>query len=109
MRAKEDGKVEKYQDFWSKIWSEEVGHNEGASWFEDVEVELSKTEVQEDISITVEDIRNGVSKIANWKAAGPDLAQGFWFKKLAGLHSRFQECLQDCICQANVPVWMVRG
>ena len=48
--------------FWSKIWSEEVGHNEGASWLEDVEVELSTTEVQEDISITVENIRNGVSK-----------------------------------------------
>ena len=94
--------------FWSKIWSEEVGHNERASWLEDVEVELS-TEVQEDISITVEDIRNGVSKMANWKAAGPVLVQGFWFKKLTGLHSRLQECLQDCMCQGNVPEWMVRG
>ena len=62
--------------FWSKIWSEEVGHNERASWLEDVEVEFSTTEVQEDISITVEDIRNGVSKMANWKTAGPDLVQG---------------------------------
>ena len=26
--------------FWSNIWSEEVGHNERASWLEDVEVEL---------------------------------------------------------------------
>ena len=96
--------------FWSKIWSEEVvGHNEKASWLEDLEVEFSITEVQEDISITVEDIRNGVSKITNWKAAGPDLVQGFWFKKLTGLHSRLQECLQDCICQGNVPEWMVRG
>ena len=68
--------------FWSKIWSEGVGHSERASWLEDVEVEFSSTEVQKDISITVEDIRNGVSKMANWKAAGPDLVQGFWFKKL---------------------------
>ena len=95
--------------FWSKIWSEKVGQNERASWLEDVEVEFSTTEVQEDISITVENIRNGVSKMANWKAAGPDLVQGFWFKKLTGLHSRLQECLQDCICQGNVPEWMVRG
>ena len=63
--------------FWSKIWSEEVGHNERTSWLEDVEVEFSTTEVQEDNSINVEDIRNGVSKMANWKAAGPDLVQGF--------------------------------
>ena len=47
--------------------------------------------------------------MANWKAAGPDLVQGFSFKKLTGLHSRLQECLQDCICQGNVPEWMVRG
>ena len=39
-------------------------------------MELSTTEVQDDISITVKDIRNGVSKMENWKAAGPDLVQG---------------------------------
>ena len=65
--------------------------------------------MQEDISTTVEDIRNVVSKMANWQAAGPDLVQGFWFKKRTGLHSRLQECLQDCILQGNVPEWMVRG
>ena len=47
--------------------------------------------------------------MANWKAASPGLVQGFWFKKLTGLHPRLQECLQDRVCQANVPEWMVRG
>ena len=47
--------------------------------------------------------------MANWKAASPELVQGFWFKKLTGLHARLQECLLDCVCQANVPEWMVRG
>ena len=72
-------------------------------------MEFSRKEVQEDLSITVEDNRNGVSKMKNWKAAGPDLVQGFWFKKLTALHSILQECLQDCICQENVPEWMARG
>ena len=45
--------------------------------------------------------------MASWKAAGPELVQGSWFKKLLGLHSRLQECLQDCICQVSVPEWMV--
>ena len=54
-------------------------------------------EVQEDINITIEDIRTGVSKMANWKAAGPDLVQGYWFKKLPGLHARLQLHLQDCV------------
>ena len=95
--------------FWRKIWSGEVGHNERTSWLEDVEVDFRTTEEQEDIIITAEDIRNGVSKMANWNAAGPDLVQGFWFKKLTRLHSRLQECLQDCIYKGNVPEWMVRG
>ena len=43
--------------------------------------------------------------MANWKAAGPDLVQGYWFKKLPGL----QLHLQECVNQGNVPEWMVRG
>ena len=31
--------------FWSKIWSEEVGHIERASWLENVEVGFSRTEL----------------------------------------------------------------
>ena len=65
--------------------------------------------MQEDINITEEDIRTGVSKVANWKTAGLDLVKGFWFRKLLGLHFRLQECLQDCIVQGNVPEWMVRS
>ena len=95
--------------FWRKIWSEEVSHNEQASWLEEVEQKFSSIEVQEDINITVEDIRTVVSKMANWKAAGPDLVQGYWFKKLSGLHPMLQLHLQDCVRQGNVPEWMVRG
>lgn len=46
--------------------------------------------------------------MANWKAAGPDLVQAYWFKKLTRLHSRLQLYLQDCVSQGNVPKCMVR-
>ena len=95
--------------FWRTIWSEEVSHNVQASWLEKVEQEFSSIEVQEDTIITVADIRTVVSKMANWKAAGPDLVQGYWFKKLTGLHPRLQLYLHDCVRQGNVPEWMVRG
>ena len=95
--------------FWRKIWSEEANHNEQASWLEEVEQEFSTTDMQEDINITLEDVRNGIRKMANWKAAGPDLVQGFWFKNLPGLHPRLQCLLQDCVYQGNVPEWMVKG
>ena len=51
--------------FWRNVWSEEVGYNEKASWLEEVEKEFSKTEVQEDINITLEDVRAGVSRMVN--------------------------------------------
>ena len=70
---------------------------------------FSTIKVQEDINITVEDIRIGVSKMANYKAACPDLIQGYWFKKMPGLHPRLQLHLQDCAHQGNVSEWMVRG
>ena len=65
--------------------------------------------MQEDIIITMEDMRKGVNIMANWKAAGPDLVGGYWFKKLTGIHTRLLECLQDCVHQGNVPVWMFTG
>ncbi|XP_037776982.1 uncharacterized protein LOC119573954 [Penaeus monodon] len=103
-------KIKRYDErCQQKIWSEEVIHNEQASWLEQVDQEFSAIEVQEDINITMEDIRTGVSKMANWKAAGPDLVQGYWFKKLPGLHPRLQLHLQDCVRQENVPEWMVKG
>ena len=71
---------EEATSFWSKIWSEEASYNARASWLEDVELEFSTTEEQVDINITGGDIRSGVSKMANWKAASPELVQGFWFK-----------------------------
>jgi len=45
--------------FWSRIWSKEVNHN-----------------------YKVEDIRNGMNEREIWKAAGPDLLQGYLLKKL---------------------------
>ena len=44
--------------------------------------------------------------MANWRAASPDLVQGYWFKMI---HTRLQEYMQDSICQGNVPEWMIIG
>ena len=113
MERKEKGPEEpdpiEATSFWRKIWLEEVSHNERASWLEEAGQEFSTIEVQEDINITIEDIRTGVSKMANWKAAGPDLVQGYWFKKLPGLHARLQLHLQDCVNLGNVPEWTAKG
>ena len=48
-------------------------------------------------------------KMADWKAAGPYLVQGYWFKKLTGIDTKLQEYLQDCVCRGNVAEWMTIG
>ena len=83
--------------FWSGILSEEARHNDNASWLEQIEQEFSTTETQEDVTTTVEYIINGVNKVANWKAAG-SRQQAAGLLILTGIHTRFQECQQDCVC-----------
>ena len=53
-----------------------------------------KQQMQEDIQITLEDIQFGVRRMANWKAAGPDYIQGFWFERMTNLHPRLQNFFQ---------------
>lgn len=41
--------------------------------------------MQEENTITVEDIRAGVNKEGNWKAGDPDLVQEFWCKETVSI------------------------
>ena len=43
---------------------------------------MENLEKQEDIEITIDDIKSGIKKMSNWKAPGPDGVHGFWFKKI---------------------------
>ena len=44
--------------------------------------------------------------MSNWKAAGPDHEQGFWFKKTTSLHPKLKQHLQNCVNAGVVPTWM---
>ena len=59
--------------------------------------------MQEDIQITLEEFLSGLIKVANWKAAGPDLVHRLWFKKMAHLHLRLQKVLQEGVHSGKVP------
>ena len=83
--------------FWSDIWSKEVEHNKDAEWLEDFRHVMSDTQQQEKIEITVEKVQKMVQKIPNWKAPGPDMVQGYWFKNFRGMHTRLKECYTDCL------------
>lgn len=71
--------------------------------------DLRTTEIQEDIHITLQDLRTGVRTMSNWKAAGPDHVQGFWFKKMTELHPRLQEFLHGGVRSGDLPEWTTKG
>ena len=75
--------VNEGRKFWSEIWDNPVEHNENAEWLREIETELSRVNKQDDVKITVQDVRKQTGKIPNWKAAGPDGVHGYWLKKLS--------------------------
>ena len=95
--------------FWSGIWSDERSHNREASWLSDIRERLAGVEEQAEVKISYNDIEQGIRKMANWKAAGPDGVRGFWFKKFRSLHGVIARSLQDYLDSGEVPEWMVKG
>ena len=70
---------------------------------------MSETDKQEDIRISVENMKTVIRKMTNWKAPGPDCVQGYWFKRFSSLHSMLTEHLQTCVLVGDVPTWMTKG
>ena len=83
--------------------------NENASWLPKVKERFSEFDKQEDIGISVKNVKTAIRKMNNWKAPGPDCIQGYWFKRFSTLHSRLTEHLQTCVVEGNVPTWMTKG
>ena len=95
-------------EFWSNIWSIPGNFNKTASWLPKVKERLSEIEKQEDIRISVENVKTTIRKMTNWKAPGSDFVQGYWFKRFLTLHSRLIEHLQTCVVVGDVPTWMTK-
>ena len=95
--------------FWSRIWSVEKQHNRDASWLGDVRARLGRIVQMEDVVVTLDDVKAGIRKMANWKAPGPDGVRGFWFKKFQCLHSPIAKALQAVVDVGDVPDWLVKG
>ena len=97
------------REFWSKIWSVEEEHEKETSWLGDIRKQMKDVEAMTDIVVEVECVRKGIGRMSNWKAPGPDMVRGFWFKKLMSLHSVLTEALKECVERGVVPEWMVKG
>ena len=70
------------------MWSNKGEHNKDAEWLNEFKRHMDGQEKQEKMIITVEKVRQMMQKIPNWKAPGPDMVQGFWFKYFRNMHDR---------------------
>ena len=73
------------------------------------EERLSEIEKQEDIRISVDNVKTVIRNMTNWKPYGPYCVQGYWFKRFSTMQSRLTEHLQTCVLVGDVPTWMTKG
>ena len=59
--------------------------------------------------VEVAGVKQEIGRMSNWKAPGPDMVRGFWFKKLTSLHLVLTNALKKCVELGEVPEWMVKG
>ena len=95
--------------FWEEIWDDNTKHNEKAKWIDTVKKELENTKRQENVDMSTTDVTRVIKQMPNWKAPGPDGAQGFWLKAFSELHPRIAYFLQRCLEDEMVPSWMTKG
>ena len=95
--------------FWEGIWAVEKRHDDEASWLGDVREQMKTVKQMDDVVVEVEGVKRGIGRMSNWKAPGPDMVRGFWFKKLTSLHLVLTDALKECVQRGEVPGWMVKG
>ena len=108
-RTNETPDATESREFWESIWAVETEHDGEASWLEGVRRQMDDVQAMEDVVVSLDDVKAGIRRMANWKAPGPDGVRGFWFKKLPSLHGVMVDVLQECVESGDVPAWMVKG
>ena len=84
-------------------------HNRDSEWLKRVKEKLRDTPKQENVIITVKELKRAIARMSNLKSAVPDHVQGFWFKKTTSVHSKLKQHLQECVNAGAVPTWMTEG
>jgi len=107
--SKEAPDKQKSKAFWQNIWGQPTKHNTYAEWLHKVSIKLEHIEKQENLSITVADVKKMIRKMPNWKSPGPDEVQGYWIKHLTKLHMLIADHLQKCLDNGDFLEWMTSG
>jgi hypothetical protein len=94
-------------NFWKGIWENEANHNEDAMWIHNNNTRTNSK--QEDIKITVENLKAQLKKMPNWKAPGTDQIHTFWYKKIESIHPRLAKQMDDALQTGDCYDEMMQG
>ncbi|KAL0852568.1 hypothetical protein ABMA27_016997 [Loxostege sticticalis] len=101
---------EDLKNYWADLWEHRKSHNEEAKWIKEEETRWENIEEMEFLDLTKEDIETVTRKMKNWKAAGVDGVQNFWYKKLAFLHEILaKKCTEVIKGEENLPEFATKG
>ena len=89
------------KEFWEGIWSDGVEHNKDACWLGEIRKQMRNVKAMEDVVVDLDLVTQGIRRMTNWKAPGPDQVRGFWFKKLTSLHGILTDALKECVRQGD--------
>ena len=76
---------------------------------EEGERETERHTKTRNVIITAKELKRAIARMSNWKAAGPNHVQEFWFKKVTSLHPKLKKHLQECVNAGAAPTWVTEG
>ncbi|KAL0883753.1 hypothetical protein ABMA27_015858 [Loxostege sticticalis] len=102
--------AESLEEFWGNIWSNSVEHNQNAEWISNEKARSDSIPDMQFEDIGVDELTAIINKTHNWKAAGVDSIQNFWFKKLYSCHEILAKQISDILNGNNVlPEFLTKG
>ena len=69
------------KQFWGNIWSQSSDHKNDVKWLQDLRSEVN-VKKQMKIDITTGSFKRILGRMPKWKSPGPDLVQGFCYRKI---------------------------
>ena len=96
--------------FWNDIWEKEQDFNKEAEWIRREEERMNEVEEQEWEVITIEELRNALTKSHKWKSPGVDKITNFWLNCLTSTHKQMAHNFTNILKNPEtVPEWLTEG
>lgn len=97
-------------EFWANLWEEQKTHRGNAKWIKDEMRAVDKIPNMLNSEMSVEDIKEVIKKLQNWKAPGVDGLQNYWIKRFPALHPTIAKVFNKILKEPdNTPHFFTRG